>query len=101
MVYTEPNATQTANLQNLAVYINDASGGLFGLWTLIGIFAIIFINSLIVIGEPSRAFLVSSFMVSIIAILMGIMGFLNPTFIYFFIILTAFGLMWRFLASRR
>lgn len=101
VVYTEPTVNETKSIEAIGSYINTVSEGIFGLWLLIGIFGVTFFNSLLFLREPSRAFLVSSFFTSIIAIMFGLLGWINPMFMYLFILMTAFGIMWRFLSSRR
>jgi len=95
MAYTELTTNDTQDFYYLFKYINDsATGGLFFPVILGMLWVIFFILSLSNGRQASRAWIFSSFVCVILSILLGIMGFLNPNYIYFLVILLAFGVVW-------
>jgi len=94
MAYEELNTTNTQDFYFLFSYINDVTGGLFFPVILGSIWIIFFILSLSRGGDASRSWLFSSFICSILGILLGLMGLINVQYIYFLIFLTAFGILW-------
>lgn len=90
-----PQGNQTSDIFEIFSYINNvASAGLFFPVILASIWMIIFISGLFIGKQASRVWIFDCFVCSILAILLGLMGFLATTYIYFLIILFAFGLVW-------
>lgn len=100
MVYQVLNTTDTQDLYTLFRYINNsATEGLFFPIMLLVIWSIGFLGVL-ADGKPlSRGFTFSSFICSIIAILLVIMNVLNPMYMYFLFVLTAIGIFWSYTTS--
>ncbi len=101
-VYPVPNANETRDLFSVFQFVNDkATEGLFFPIIILTIWLIAFIGA-IAEGRPaSRAFIFSSFISTVLGVLLSIMGFLSVTYVYFLILLIAFGIFWIKLESGR
>ncbi len=101
MPFPVPNATQTQDIFEIAKFVNnDASGGIFFPVMLLTIWSIAFIGSLAEGRGALRAWIFANFIGSILAIILALLGFLQSTFIYFLIILLAFGVFMAKLQNR-
>jgi len=94
MTYPTLNVTDTQDLYTLFNWINNISDGYFFPVILGCMWMIIFLGGVIRAGSPGKSWTFASFVGAIIGILLGLMGWLNPIYIYFLVILTAFGLLW-------
>lgn len=93
--FTLPTVNDTQDLFTIFEFVNNsASGGLFFPIILMAVWAIAFIGSLAEGKEAVRAWIFSSFMASILGILLAIMGFLSSQYMYLLILFVAFGLFW-------
>ncbi len=101
MPFILPNSTDFENLFTIFRFVNNsASEGLFFPIMLLVVWAIAFIGS-IAEGRPAnRAFIFSSFVGTILGILLTLMGFLNKGYIYLLILFMAFGVLWAKLTSK-
>ena len=101
MPFPVPNTTQTQDIFEIAKFVNnDASGGIFFPIMLLVVWMIAFIGSISEGRGAIRAWIYANFACSILAIILGLLGFLQATFIYFFIILLAFGVLLAKLQNR-
>lgn len=93
------NSTDTEDIYTLMSASNSMSDNIFMPVMLLVIFLIATIGS-IVSGKPiHRSLVYSSFICSILAILMTIMNWLAPTYMYFAFFMTAVSLIWTKLAE--
>lgn len=95
MPFPTPTVNETRDLFSIFQFINNkATEGLFFPFVLLVIWLISFIGA-IAEGRPaSRAFIFSSFVSTILGVLLAIMGFLSVTYVYFLILMIAFGIFW-------
>lgn len=101
MPFPVPNATQTQDIFEIAKFVNnEASGGIFFPIMLLVIWAIAFIGSISEGRGALRAWIFANFVCSILAIILALLGFLQATFIYFLVILLAFGVLFAKLQNR-
>ena len=92
--FPTPTINETGNLLEIFQFVNRATGELFFPVMLLTIWLIAFIGA-VAEGRPaSRAFIFSSFVSTILGVLLSIMGFLSITYVYFLILLVAFGIFW-------
>lgn len=78
-------------LQGIAQYVNDTSGGIITPLMLLALWIVMLISQL---GFGfQRAFLVSSFIASGISIMMVIMNFLAPTYMYISFVFVGLGIV--------
>lgn len=102
MAYTTYKLPTEQNMTGLFDYFNwvqDVSNGFFFPMILFSLFIIIFI-AIKGTYTSSRAFVTSSFICTILAIMMGILGFLAQWAIYAFVILTAIGAIWAYIENQ-
>lgn len=92
--YPVPNVTDTEDIFSVFRFVNEASEGIFFSAVLLAIWFILLIGSLVEGRQAVRAWIFASFISSILAILLGIMGFLDNKWIYLLILFVAFGLFW-------
>ena len=101
-IYATPTVEDTRDLETIFRWINnDASGGIFFPVTLLVIWVVAFIGSISEGRESYRAFIFANFITIPMAILLGLLGLLSATFIYFLIILLGFGMIWIKLVTSR
>ena len=102
MPYPTPTANETRDLFSVFQFINNkATEGLFFPIIILVIWLIAFIGA-IAEGRPaSRAFIFSSFISTVLGVLLAILGFLNVTYVYFLILMIAFGIFWIKLETAR
>ncbi len=101
MPFAVPNQTNTADIFEIFKFVNnDASGGIFFPIILLVIWIIAFSGSIANGRGASRAWIFSSFICVILAILLVIMGFLNKGYLYLLILFIAFGVLWSKLTGR-
>ncbi len=100
-IYGTPNSTDLQDILTITQFTNTQSGGsMFLVFTLL-IWAIAFIGSLANGRTAYRGFIFASFISSILSIILVLLGLLQQTYIYLFIMLLAFGLVWTSLAKSR
>lgn len=102
MAYATPTANETADLFVIFQFINNkATAGLFFPVMILTIWLIAFIGAIAEGRQASRAFIFSSFISTVLGVLLAIMGFLSVTYVYFLILLIAFGVFWIRLESAK
>lgn len=98
--FPTPGINDTKDIEQIFGWVNNtATGGIFFPIMLLAIWAIIFIGSISEGRGAARAWIWSNLACSILSIILGLLGFLQSTYIYFFIILTGFGLIWQHLSK--
>ncbi len=94
-IYPTPTANETRDLFSIFQFVNDkATTGLFFPVILLTIWLVAFIGAIAEGRQASRAFIFSSFVSTVLGILLALMGFLSMTYVYFLILLIAFGIFW-------
>jgi len=102
MAIVEPNVNQTADLFSIFQYINNvATEGLFFPIMMMVVWIIAFIGSISEGRPASRAFIFASFMSVVLGMLLALMNFFNINYVYFLILLIAFGIFWLNLSRSR
>lgn len=92
--YTVMNGTETENIYGIFKFVNDGVGGIFMPIMLLSIWIIAFIGALAEGRQASRGFIFSSFLCSILAIMLSLIGMLNSQYMYFSFLLVGAGLVW-------
>lgn len=94
-IYPTPNATDLADVERITNWVHvSASGGILMPVLSIVIWVIIMIGSIAEGRAAYRAFIFANFVGVILSVMLGLLGWFNVAFIYFYIILLAFGLVW-------
>ena len=102
MAYPIATANETADLFSIFQFVNNnATEGLFFPIMILTIWLIAFIGAIAEGRQASRAFIFSSFISTVLGVLLSIMGFLSVTYVYFLILLIAFGVFWIRLESAK
>jgi len=93
--YSVLNVTDTQNLYTLFKFANgSATNGTFMPIMLLVIWFIALIGSISEGRQASRAFIFASFVASILAIILSLIGMLSPQYMYFTFLMVAAGLVW-------
>ena len=96
--YAYPNSTDSTGIFEFMRYVNVTADGLFFPVILLVIWFIAFIGVFSSGGQgrasASRGFAFASFLISVLSIMLSIMGFLAPKFMYLTFILTGVGALW-------
>lgn len=101
-IYPTPGVNDTLDIQTMFSWVNNtATEGIFFPIILFVIWVIAFIGSISEGREAFRAWIFASFICSILGIILGLLGFLQPAYIYFLIILLGMGLVWAKLTQGR
>jgi len=91
-IYTPPNGNETSGIFEFFKYTNDVSGGIMFPTILMVIWFILFISTKQF--SSSRAWTYSSFITSIMAIILSVLGLIAPRWMYLTIFMTAIGMVW-------
>lgn len=90
-----PNVTDTEDIFSVFRFVNnEASAGIFFPIILLSIWFIALIGSFAEGRQAVKAWIFASFISSILAIMLAIMGFLENKWMYLLILFVAFGLFW-------
>lgn len=92
MTYDTPNVNDTKGIHEISNYLNTVSDGVLFPGILGAVWFIIFI-SLLKLGA-SRAFTTASFICSILAMLLTILGLFSDRIMYLLFVLVAVGAVW-------
>ncbi len=96
-----PNATDMQDLWSITRFTNNASGG-FMLLTVIGsIWAIAFIGAIAEGRKAYRGWIFANFICTILTIPMALLGMIQASYMYFFILMLGFGLIWAKLSESK
>ena len=95
------NATNNiTGFYSYSQWIQEASNGYFFPAVLLGLFVIIFMTIKGTFVSIGKSFAAASFFIMVISIFMGVLGFLNPSFIYISIVLVAIGGIWAYVEGK-
>ena len=92
-IFAVPNATDMQDLHTISRFANNASGGFMFLTIMGSIWAIAFIGALAEGRKAYRGWLFANFICTILTIPMALLGFIQASYMYFFIIMLGFGLV--------
>lgn len=100
--FTIPTVNDTQDFFEIMRFVNDsATEGLFFPVMLLVVWVIAFIGSIAETKQAYKAWTFASFIGSILAILLALMGFLDATYIYLLIFGVAMGLAWTHLLQNK
>ena len=88
------NGTDGDNLYHLFKFVNDGVSGIFMPVMLATIWFIAFIGALADGRQASRGFIFASFICSVLAIILSLIGMLASQYMYFSFLMVAGGLIW-------
>ena len=91
---TISGSNETANLYTLFKFVNNGVGGTFMPIILLATWIILFIGSLSEGRQASRGFIFSSFICSIMAIILSLIGMLSSQYMYFTFLMVGIGIIW-------
>ena len=100
-IFPVPNATDMQDLWTISRFTNNASGGGMFLTIMIAIWAIAFIGGIAEGRKAYRGWIFANFICTILTIPMALLGMIQSSYMYFFIILLGFGLIWAKLAESK
>lgn len=101
-IFPTPNATDLQDVERIANWVGlTASGGIFWPVIVLVIWFIAFIGSISEGREAHRAFIFANFISIILSVFLGLLGWINASYIYFLITLLGFGLVWAKLQKGR
>lgn len=94
VIYATPNATQMEDIFQIFKFSNEAAGGTMFIAIMGVIWSISLIGSLANGSKFYRGFIYSNFICSVLSMILGLLGVLTMSYMYFFILLLAFGVLW-------
>lgn len=100
-IYPTPNASQMQDLFTVFRFSNDVAGGAMFLTIMGVIWFIAIIGSLANGTKFYRGFIFANFVSSILSLILALLGVLSRSYMYFFILMLAFGIAWAKLAESR
>jgi predicted MFS family arabinose efflux permease len=92
--YTVINSTDTTNLYTIFKFVNNSINNTFMPIMLLVIWVVAFIGSISEGRQASRAFIWASFLCSILAIVLALVGMLNRQYMYLLFLLVGAGVIW-------
>lgn len=100
--FSVPTVNDTQGFYEMFRFVNnDATGGLFMPIMLLTFWIIAFIGSISETKPAYKAWTFASFIGTMLAILMSLMGFLDAKYIYLLVFLTAAGVAWTHLLQNK
>lgn len=100
-IFATPNATDMQDLWTISRFTNNASGGFMFLTIMGSIWAIAFIGAIAEGRKAYRGWIFANFICTILTIPMALLGMIQSSYMYFFIILLGFGLVWAKLSESK
>ncbi len=100
-IFPTPNATDMIDLWTISRFTNTASGGSMFLIIMAAIWAIAFIGGLAEGRKAYRGWIFANFICTILTIPMALLGMIQSSYLYFFILMLGFGLIWAKLAESK
>ena len=98
--YVLPGANDTDNLYHIFSFVtNSSTGGMFMPLMLAVIWIVAFIGGISEGRISSRAFIYASYISSILAVMLSLIGLLNHQYMYFLFLLLGAGVVWYQLAT--
>ncbi len=101
VIFNVPNATDMLDLWTISRFTNNAAGGSMFLIILVAIWTIAFIGGIAEGRKAYRGWIFANFICTILTIPLALLGLVQSTYMYFFIILLGFGLIWAKLAESK
>jgi hypothetical protein len=92
--YPTLTGNESENIYTLFKFVNEGVGGVFMPLMLFVIWIVAFIGALAEGRQASRGFIFASFICSVLAIILSLIGMLNPQYMYFSFLLVGAGLIW-------
>jgi hypothetical protein len=92
--YPTINGNQSDNLYHIFKFVNEGVSGIFMPIMLLVIWFVAFIGALSEGRQASRGFIFASFICSVLAIILSLIGMLNVQYMYFSFLLVGGGLIW-------
>lgn len=93
--YAVPTVNDTSNIYNLFSFVNSNSTGGHFMPIMLGVVWFVAMIGAIAEGrQASRAFIFSSFITSVLAMILSLIGMLNPQYMYFTFLMVAGGIVW-------
>lgn len=100
-LFAVPNATDMQDLFTIFRFSNSASGGFMFLAIMMVIWSIALIGSLANGTKFYRGFIFANFISAILSMILSLLGVLSRNYMYFFILMLAFGIVWAKLVESR
>ena len=100
-LFATPNATDMTDLWEISRFTNSASGGFMFLTLMGSIWTIAFIGAIAEGRKAYRGWIFANFICTILTVPMALLGMIQASYMYFFIILLGFGLVWTRLSESR
>lgn len=97
--YPTLSGNESENIYTLFKFVNNGVNGTFMPIMLFVIWIISFIGALAEGRQASRGFIFASFLSSILAIILSLIGMLNSQYMYFSFLLVGVGLIWYYLSN--
>lgn len=95
--YTVPTSSDTGSLYDIFKFLTNAVS--FMPVVLLVIWLVALIGSIAEGRQASRAFIFASFITSILAIILSLIGLLNTQYMYFSFLLVGGGIIWYMLSN--
>lgn len=94
-LFPTPNSSDLADVERIVNWTTTtASDGLLMPVMILVIWTIAFIGSISEGRELYRGYIFANFICLILSIILGLLGWMKVSYIYFFIILLGFGMVW-------
>ena len=100
-IFPVPNVTDMRDLFTISRFTNNASGGSMFLSIMVAIWAIAFIGGIAEGRKAYRGWIFANIVCTILTIPMALLGMIQASYMYFFIIMLGFGLIWAKLSESR
>lgn len=100
--YPVPNANDTKDLLTIFQFISgDATGGLFFPIMILVIWTVQFVGVIAEGKRATNAWILASFVSTILSIMLGILALMSQQWIYLLVIMLSFGVFWIKLVNTR
>lgn len=97
--YPTLSGNNSENIYQMTKFVNEGVGGIFMPVMLLVIWVIAFVGALAEGRQASRGFIFASFISSVLAIILSLIGMLSTQYMYFSFLLVAGGLVWYSLSN--
>ena len=99
MPFQTLDANNSGDIYEIFNYANNVSDGIFMPLMLLVIWVVAFTGSISEDRPAFRSWIFAFFIVSILSVILSLMSFINPMYMYFSILMLALGLFWAKLAT--
>lgn len=100
-IFAVPNASDMQDLFTIFRFSNNAAGGSMFLAIMGVVWTVALIGSLANGRKFYRGFIFANFISAILSVILALLGVLNRNYMYFFILMLAFGIVWAKLAESK